>query len=515
MSRAARPAATSGITAAVIYTRVSSEEQEREGQSLAAQLTDCRRYAAAHGWVIAHEHQDVMSGKRNDRLSYQALLADVRRLRADGQCVVVVVKWLHRFGRRISERVRCWEELSGLGVPIHSVAEGGEQQELVFNILASVAQEESRQIGERVSATWRHITAQGWAKIGRVPWGYQLRPATAEERAAGSPMKVLEVDMETAPFVVEMFQKVAAGASARSVSLWAAKLPHDARGGRTLPWGSVQDALQNPLYAGRPADGVVDVLERPAGQWPALVPDDVWQAVQRRNEGHQRMAHQASAKYLLTGLLRCCACGGPMRGDNTGAPAGRYRCGGDLYRHCHQTVSRNVERQVLADLGAVVDVIVTNSAVQAGLRKAWQVRQRHAESVDESVKIRQLEAQVDWSRQRITRATELLVDGTIERQAYDDLVSKARTDMEAAESQLPSLRRETGPPRPKLPPLEQLLTAVGSWATVFAGADVVAQREVLAVMVDRIVATRERQNVYRVDITWTPLGEALRTSGAK
>src|SRR5260370_37171612 len=103
MSRAARPAAaTTGITAAVIYTRVSSEEQEREGQSLAAQLTDCRRYAAAHGWVIAHEHQDVMGGKRNDRPSYQALLADVRRLRADRQGVVGVVKWLRSFRPRRS-----------------------------------------------------------------------------------------------------------------------------------------------------------------------------------------------------------------------------------------------------------------------------------------------------------------------------------------------------------------------------------------------------------------------------
>jgi DNA invertase Pin-like site-specific DNA recombinase len=82
----------------VIYTRVSSEEQEREGLSLAAQLADCRRYVAAHSWVIAAEHQDVMSGRRDDRPSYQALLADVRRLRREGQNVIVVVKWLHRLG---------------------------------------------------------------------------------------------------------------------------------------------------------------------------------------------------------------------------------------------------------------------------------------------------------------------------------------------------------------------------------------------------------------------------------
>ncbi len=276
-------------------------------------------------------------------------------------------------------------------MPIHSVAEGGQQQELVFNILASVAQEESRQIGERVSATWRHITSRGWAKIGRVPWGYQLRPATVEERTAGSPMKVLEVDAATAPFVAEMFHKVAAGASARSVSLWAAKLPHDARGGRTMPWGSVQDALRNPLYAGRPAEGVDDVLQRPVAKWPALVPDQVWQAVQTRNEGHKRMAHQATAKYLVVGLLRCRACGGPMRGDTTGSPTGRYRCGGDLYRHCHETASRNIEGQVLAEIGAALEAITSDPRVQAGLRRAWKTRQA-TDSPDTGQTVTRLEA---------------------------------------------------------------------------------------------------------------------------
>src|SRR6185437_1117550 len=124
----------------------------------AAPLADCRRYIAAHGWVIAGEHQDVMSGKRNDRPAYQAMLADVRRLRRDGQRIVVVVNWLHRLGRRVLERARAWEELDELGVSVHSVAEGGQVPKLVVDVLAAVAEEESRQIGDRVSATWRHVT---------------------------------------------------------------------------------------------------------------------------------------------------------------------------------------------------------------------------------------------------------------------------------------------------------------------------------------------------------------------
>src|SRR5918997_5521905 len=97
----------SGVTTALIYTRVSSDEQAREGLSLDAQLTACRRYAAERGWVLGDEYQDVLRGTRDDRPRYQALLAEVRRLRGDGRLAVVTVARLDRFGRRVLERVRC------------------------------------------------------------------------------------------------------------------------------------------------------------------------------------------------------------------------------------------------------------------------------------------------------------------------------------------------------------------------------------------------------------------------
>jgi site-specific DNA recombinase len=161
-----------GPTTALIYTRVSSDEQAREGVSLAAQLDECRRYAARQQWVLGREFQDIMTGKRDDRPAYQALLAEARQLRAAGQAVVVVVMWLHRFGRKLLERVRCREELKVLGVCVHSVREGGEVSDLVANILASVAEEEVRQLGERVSAAKQHIQAGGWHPVGNVAWGY-------------------------------------------------------------------------------------------------------------------------------------------------------------------------------------------------------------------------------------------------------------------------------------------------------------------------------------------------------
>src|SRR5215213_6947229 len=202
-----QPNRSSSMTTALVYTRVSSEEQAREGVSLDAQLTECRRYAAQRGWMLGSEFQDVLSGKRDDRPAYQALLADVRRLRAEGQSVVVVVFRLDRFGRRVLERVRCREELKSLGVPTHSVREGGEVTDLVANILASVAEEEVRRLGERVSDSRRYVIANGWFTPGERPWGYRWRDATADERSAGAPKRVLDIDPRAAPFVREAFER--------------------------------------------------------------------------------------------------------------------------------------------------------------------------------------------------------------------------------------------------------------------------------------------------------------------
>src|SRR5581483_10316863 len=234
-SRRRAVASTSGgITTALIYTRVSSDDQRREGVSLEAQLAACREYAARQGWVIGREYQDVMTGKRDDRPEYQQLLADVRALRAEGRAVVVLVSRLDRFGRRLRERVRSREEFKALGATIHSIREGGEVNDMVAGILAVIAEDEVTRLSERISDAKQHIIGSGFYGGGLVPWGYRLRDATAAERRQGAPLHVLDLDPATVPFVQEAWARRAAGASVSGITVWVAGLPDEARGGRTL-----------------------------------------------------------------------------------------------------------------------------------------------------------------------------------------------------------------------------------------------------------------------------------------
>lgn len=507
--------ASTDLVIALVYTRVSSDDQAREGVSLDAQLAECRRYVAQREWMLGTEYSDVMSGKRDDRPQYQALLNDLRRLRADGRPVVVVVAALDRFGRRLLERVRCREELKALGVATHSVRDGGEVSDLVANILASVAQEEVRRLGERVSATRRHIVRSGWAYPARTAFGYRLRDATPTERAQHAPLRVLEPDPLTVDVIREAFARAAAGETVRKVARWMASLPATARGNRAWCYASVRAALSSPTYVARPAEGVADVLARPLGNWPALVEDTIWQQVQERIAMHAVVPRQSTGRYLLTGLLRCPECGGRMIGATAGGqrPSRRYRCSGWLAGSSHERPGCRreipchlLDGPTLASVADVIGVAIGGADVQAALKRAWQ-RLAQPGIPDQARRIATLEQQVQTARRRLADGAALLVDGTLDRSGYEALREQQQAVLEAAQAEITRLQSVTA--LPALPPLEGVLRDVGGWSAALDSADIPAQRDVLAVLIENVKPERVSWGKYQLRIAWTPLAQAL------
>ena len=65
-------------TQAVVYARVSSKEQEREGFSIPAQLKLLKEYAAAQGLSIAQEYVDVETAKQTGRTAFSEMVASLK-----------------------------------------------------------------------------------------------------------------------------------------------------------------------------------------------------------------------------------------------------------------------------------------------------------------------------------------------------------------------------------------------------------------------------------------------------
>ena len=79
MSTAQKPSSSHPVGSArreaVIYARVSSKEQEKEGFSIPAQLKLLREYAAANGFEVVQEYVDVETAKQTGRAAFGEMVA--------------------------------------------------------------------------------------------------------------------------------------------------------------------------------------------------------------------------------------------------------------------------------------------------------------------------------------------------------------------------------------------------------------------------------------------------------
>jgi DNA invertase Pin-like site-specific DNA recombinase len=74
---------------AVIYARVSSKEQEKEGFSIPAQLRLLHEYARSANLNVVREVVDIETAKRTGRQNFEAMLTFFRRTRS---CQVLLVE---------------------------------------------------------------------------------------------------------------------------------------------------------------------------------------------------------------------------------------------------------------------------------------------------------------------------------------------------------------------------------------------------------------------------------------
>jgi site-specific DNA recombinase len=102
---------------AVIYARVSSKDQEREGYSIPAQRKLLREYAARHGIRVMKEFVDVETAKTTGRKQFTEM---VRFFEQHPEFRVVLVEKTDRLYRNFRDCLT----LEDLGVELRLVKEG-------------------------------------------------------------------------------------------------------------------------------------------------------------------------------------------------------------------------------------------------------------------------------------------------------------------------------------------------------------------------------------------------------
>jgi len=141
-----------------LYARVSTLDK---GQNPETQLRPLREYAHRRGFQIEGEYVDTASGTTEDRNQYRAMIGAARKRKID-----VVLVWRYdRFARSTQALVNALKEFQSLGVDFISYQENIDTTtptgELIFHVMASLAQFESSLISERVRAGMARAKAQG------------------------------------------------------------------------------------------------------------------------------------------------------------------------------------------------------------------------------------------------------------------------------------------------------------------------------------------------------------------
>ncbi len=417
---------------AIVYSRVSTDTQERDGTSLDTQERACVELAEDRGWRVVRCVRDAASGGALERDGLDELRAALQRGEAD----VVVAYAVDRLSRSQNHIGILFDEFERAEARLEFVTERFEDTAVGRFILAArafIAEVEREKIAER---TMRGKEER--AKSGRIPqafgrgcYGYTYNPETGRR----------EIDPYQAAVVGRIFVRYAASRSFSTVAneLNDAGIPAFS-GGRWYGI-TIRRMLLNEAYIGRTvyrrtkrvrvrAAGArrrTRVIERPEeehieipGATPPIVDTELWDRVQAILNDPERTNRRSTAKrqYMLSGRLRCGLCSSAMVGQtltSKGKTYSYYRC-----RHAytrvtgHRCESRYIRAEAL-EQGTRAEVRSVLTEPELVLRE----QRRLGETAPDPEEVERLESEMTSLRKREERLVRLFgydeVDGDVVR----------------------------------------------------------------------------------------------------
>jgi len=362
---------------AVIYTRVSTGEQDKHGTSPETQIAACRAKALSLGLPIVAEYHDggISGGFLLARPGMQAALADIQT----GRATTIICLNISRYSRDIEHQQaikKAVKSASGRLVFCDIEFDDTPEGDMHFGFIGQYAAYEKAVIKKR-TMDGRITRAQNGIQPCRTfsPFGYKIVGKTDVLRGDYPPelMGQYIIVEEQAVWVREMFTRYAAGqTSIMGLSQWLNAQDVPTKNGAAF-WrtSTVSFMLKNPVYKGLGIYGRNDcghdearlsqrnqntglpltstAYTHPADPatwitWPVppLVTEEIWEAVQSRLlENKAKKGGNPRRVRMLAGRIFCPQCGNGLQvvvADNRPGfeRKAKYMCG----KHFHSMQSQ-------------------------------------------------------------------------------------------------------------------------------------------------------------------------------
>jgi DNA invertase Pin-like site-specific DNA recombinase len=307
---------------AVIYCRVSTKKQAREGNGLSSQETRCREYAKHRGHKVVGVFTDDVSGKLAQRPGFDEMLAFIRNARSNSG-LVVIIDDISRMARDVRNHFDLKELIFRAGATLESPSiEFGSDSDsiLIEHLLASVAQHQRQKNGEQAKNRMRARMLGGFW-VFNAPIGYRYE----KSRAGGS----ILVRVEPLASIIE--EGLTGFASGRFKSKAEVKRFFESHAGFPvtrhghLTNQQAHRIMTHPIYAGYVQSDAWDVSLRP-GQHEAIISLATFHQVQERIAGKPLAPTRSDihVDFPLRGFVTCGDCNHPMTANWTKGRNGRY-----------------------------------------------------------------------------------------------------------------------------------------------------------------------------------------------
>lgn len=294
---------------AVIYCRVSSAKQMREGDGLSSQETRCREYASYKDYEVVEVFRDDISGGSAARPAMIAMLNFLKKHRAEG-CAVIIDD-ISRLARDVETHIKLRTSISNAGGKLVSPSiEFGEDSDsiLVENLLASVSQHQRQKNGEQTKNRMRARAMNGYW-VFYPPIGYRY------EKVAGHG-KLLVRDEPVASIIAEALDGYASGRFETQVEVKRflesqPAYPKNDKG--EVHQERVTELMTRAVYAGHISNESWGLTLIPA-KHEALITLQTYQAIQERRNGVAKAPARKDLNedFPLRGFVTCGCCGEPL-----------------------------------------------------------------------------------------------------------------------------------------------------------------------------------------------------------
>ncbi len=296
---------------AVLYARVSSKEQEKDGFSIPAQLKLLRQYAKDKSITVVQEFVDVETARKAGRTGFNEMLELVKK---DQSIESVLVEKTDRLYRNIKD----WVVLDERKLKLHFVKENvviseesRSSEKLMHGIKVLMAKNYTDNLSEEVRKGFLEKCAQGqWPT--KAPVGYRNVVGTG----------LIEADPEKGPLVARVFEAYASGDhSLKSLSKLMKESGLFSQNSITINKAGIHRILKNPIYYGE-----FDWKgKRYQGIHTPLISFQLYNKVQNVL-GRKSKPISSKREFAFTGLVKCGQCGCAMTPE---IKKGKY-----VYYHC-------------------------------------------------------------------------------------------------------------------------------------------------------------------------------------